>query len=136
MNIRRFSNILLTLTLLLPLQLLLGMWINLFVEVPNPLAGSFFASGGGIVLIVHILNGLTIASLAIVVAVLAARLHKVVPLRLSMIAIVFVFLSIGSGASFVLLGQNDVFSYTMVIGFVFSVVLLAFVGRLAMQPSK
>ncbi len=136
MDIRRFSNVLFILTLLLPLQFLLGMWVNLFVDIPNPIVPNFFMSGGGIVLLVHIVNGLTIAALAITTVVLAARLKKAAPLRLTILATVFVFLAIASGVTFVFFGQNDAFSYTMAIGFVFSVSFFAFLARLAMQFSK
>ncbi len=132
-NVRRLSNTFSILTLLLPLQFLLGIWVNLFVKVPNPLVSSFFASGGGIVLVVHILNALTIATLSIVAVVSARRLKSVVPFRLSMLANLFVFLAIASGIIFVFFGQNDAFSFTMAIGFVFSVVLFSFAGRSAMR---
>ncbi len=133
MNIHRFSNTVSILTLLLPLQFLLGIWVNLFVDIPNPLVSSFFVSGGGIVLIFHILNALTIATLSVLLVIFARRLNKAVPFRLSILATVFVFLAIASGITFVFFGQNDAFSFTMAVGFVFSVVLFAFVGRTAMQ---
>ncbi len=133
MNIRRFLNIINVLTLLLPFQLLLGMWINLFVNIPDPVVSNFFTSGGGIVLVVHMLNGLAIIVLSIVTIVLATRFNKVAPLRLSIAAVVFVVLAIASGIKFDFFGQNDAFSYTMAIGFVLSVLSLSFAGRLAMQ---
>ncbi len=128
-----FSTVFSLLTLLLPLQFLLGIWVNLFVTVPDPLVANFLVSGGGIVLVVHILNALTIATLSIVAIVLARRLKSLVPFRLSIIATLFVFLAIASGITFIFFGQNDAFSFTMAIGFVFSVVILAFAGRSAMQ---
>ncbi len=133
MDVRRFSNIFSILTLLLPLQFLLGIWVNLFVTVPDPLVSKFFISGGGIVLVVHILNALTIITLSIVAVVLARRLKSVVPFRLSILATLFVFLAIASGIAFVFFGQNDAFSFTMAVGFVFSVVIFSFAGRVAMQ---
>ncbi len=129
----KFSTVFSVLSLLLPLQFLLGIWVNLFVTVPDPIVGSFFATGGGIVLVVHILNALTIATLSIVAVVLARRLKSLVPFRLSIIATLFVFLAIASGITFVFFGQNDAFSFTMAIGFVFSVVIFSFAGRSAMQ---
>ncbi len=133
MDIRRFSNILSTLTLLLPLQFLLGIWVNLFVKVPDPAVRSFFISGGGIVLDIHILNALTIATLSIVAIVLGKRLKSAGPFRLSIIATLFVILAIASGITFIFFGQNDAFSFTMALGFVFSVVIFSFAGRAAMQ---
>ncbi len=134
MNIKRFINIITALTLLLPLQLLLGMWVNLFVKVPDPIVSSFFASGGGIVLIVHMLNALAIITLGNVIIVLAMGFKKRTPLRFSIMAFVFVALAIASGIKFDFFGQNDAFSYTMVIGFVLAVLSFTFAGRTAMQP--
>ncbi len=134
MNVRRFSSAVSVLTLLLPVQFLLGIWINLFVDIPDPVVANFFTSPGGIVLVVRILNGLTIATLGIVSIVFAGRLNSGMPLLLSILATIFVFLAIVSGVTFVFFGQNDVFSFTMAIGFVSSVVLFSFAGRLAMQP--
>ncbi len=133
MSVRRLSNVLLAVTILMPIQFLLGMWINLFVKIPNPFAADFLSSAGGAVLIVHILNGLTLAGLAITATLLIARLHRAVPFRLSVAATLFLFLAIAGGIIFDFFGQKDVFSYTMAIGFVFSVSLFTFAGRFLMQ---
>ncbi len=136
MDARRLGNIILVLSIILPVQFLLGMWVNLFVKIPDPFELSFFPSGDGIVLIVHILNALAIVTLTIIAAVLASRINRPIPFRLLTVATLFVFLAIGSGITFAFFGQKDVFSYTMAIGFVTSVSLIAFSGRFLMLAAK
>jgi hypothetical protein len=133
MNIKRFANLVFMLSLLLPLQFLLGIWINLFVKIPDPFVFSFLASGGGAVLVLHVLNALTIVTLLIVAAATAHSL-KPVTFRLTFISVLFIFLAIASGITFVFFGQKDAFSFTMALGFIFSVVLISFAGRSLMPP--
>ncbi len=132
MNIRRFGRISLTESLLLPVQLLLGMWVNLFITIPNPVISNFFESGLGVVVIIHILNGITIVTLGIIITVFARGFKAAVPLRLSIFAMVSTFLAISSGIMFLFFGQIDAYSYTMAVGLAFSALLYAFVGRVAL----
>ncbi len=133
MNVKRFMNLVSILSLLLPLQFIFGIWINLFVEIPDPFVFSFLASGGGVILALHILNALTIVSL-LITAVVTAYPLKPVTFRLTFMSLLFVFLAIASGITFVFFGQKDAFSFTMALGFVFSVVLISFAGRSLMPP--
>ena len=133
MNIRTFSGILLTESLLFAVRFLLGMAVNLFITIPNPVIGSFFESVRGILVIVHIINGLVIVTLAIVIIFLTRKLKSILPLQLSTLALAFIILAIASGVTFLLFGQVDAYSYTMAIGFAFAVVLYSFVGKAAMQ---
>ncbi len=133
MNIRRFGMLVLTVSLLLPIQFLLGMGINLFVEIPKPVVVDFFGTGGGILIIIHALNGLAIGTLAIILAVLATGFKQSAHTKLSLLGIVTVFLAIGSGITFLFLGQIDAFSYTMSIGLATSAVVYAFLGRYTME---
>ena len=136
MNIRRYSNLVSVLSILLPLQFLIGMWLNLFVDIPSPFVIGFLASAGGAVLVLHVLNGLTIATLAVMAVFVSRTLNKAATFRLTVLSMLFVFITIGSGITFVFFGQNDAVSYSMAIGFVFSVVLIAFAGRTLMPVGQ
>jgi len=120
-------------TFLLPIQFLLGMWINLFVNIPNPLVSNFFVSGRSVVVILHIINGLAIVSLAVIIIVLTTKLKATVARLLSLWAAGFALLAIASGVTFLFFGQIDAFSYSMAVGFVTAAVIYSFVGRAAMQ---
>ncbi len=108
------------------------MWVNLFINIPNPVVSRFFESGLGIVVVIHILNGITIVTLGIFIVVLARRFKTAALLRLSIYAMVATFLAISSGIMFLFFGEIDAYSYTMAVGLAFSAVLYAFVGRAAM----
>jgi len=136
MDIRRFSRAVLTQSLLLPLQFLLGMAINLFIQIPDPVISGFFASARGVLVIIHVINGLAIVTLATLIIIFSGKFKNALPSRLSVAAAVFVILAIASGVTFVFFSQIDIFSYTMSIGFVTAAVLYSFVGRAAMQSTK
>ncbi len=120
-------------TLLFPVQFLLGMAVNLFIQIPDPVVSNFFRSVRGVLVDLHIINGLTIITLAVIIALLMRQFRTPAPFRFSVLAIVFIILAITGGATFVFLGQVDAFSYTMSIGFAAAVVCYFFAGRAMMQ---
>ncbi len=134
MNMRSFSSIVLTVTLLLPLQFLLGMAVNLFVQIPNPVVSKFFDSARGVLVILHIINAIAIVTLAVTISLLTRKIRTPIPFVFSIFASLFIVLAITSGAIFLFLGQIDAFSYTMSIGLAGTVVLYTFMGR-ALQKS-
>jgi len=120
-------------TLLFPVQFLLGMAVNLFIQIPDPIMSNFFDSARGALVDLHILNGLTIVTLAITITLLARQFRTPLPFRFSIFAALSIVLAITGGVIFLFLGQVDAFSYTMSIGFAGAVVLYFFMGRAAMQ---
>ncbi len=136
MDIKKYMRIVMIETLLFPVQFLLGMAVNLFISIPDPVVTNFFDSVKGIVVDFHILNGLTIVSLAIVISLLTRQFRKPLPFSLSIFAAVSVVLAIAGGVIFLFLGQVDAFSYTMSIGFAGAVVLYFFMGRAIMQTGS
>ena len=136
MNLKKFLTLVTVISLLFPVQFLLGMAVNLFIKIPKPVVIAFFTSGGGSVLDLHIINGTVILTLAITIIVLAHRMKSRLPFKLSILAITFIVLSIASGIVFLFFGQKDVFSYTMSVGMAAGVVTYSFVGKTAMQANK
>ena len=114
--------------ILLFLQLLLGMWANLFASFPIPLQGvnpfdQIFTEGPAL-LVLHVIVGLLLGILAIVglVASVYARNRGLVVLEAG--ALVSVLVAGESGIEFVLGGyQEDLFSYTMTVGYVLLLVI-------------
>ena len=132
MNVKAFSRIGLTQTFLLPIQFLMGMWINLFINIPDPIVRAFFASGKSVIIILHIINGLAIISLAVVIIVFSVKMKATAVLQFASVAAGFALLAIASGVTFLFFGQIDAFSYTMAVGFVTAAVLYSFMGRAAL----
>ncbi len=84
----------------------------------------------------HILNGLTIVTLAVIITLLTRQFRTPIPFRFSTFAVVAIVLAITGGEIFLFLGQVDAFSYTMSIGFASAVVLYFFMGRAVMQAGS
>jgi hypothetical protein len=136
MNIRNFPRIVMVETLLFPVQFLLGMAVNLFITIPDPIKPKFFDSVRGVLVDLHVLNGLTIITLAIIIMLLTKQFKTPIPFRFSIFAMLSIILAIAGGVVFLFLGQVDAFSYTMSIGFAGAVVIYFFMGRAVMQAQQ
>ncbi len=92
---------------------------NLYVQVPSSLTTEFWFSTGGIIVICHMILALIAAIVAIFALALAKTLNDMTILGPSIMALLFVWISLLSGLAF-LFTENAVFSYTMAIGFLLS----------------
>jgi len=108
---------------LLFLQLLLGMWTNLFTTFPTPSQSvnpidQIFTEGPPL-LTLHVVIGLLLGILSIAGLVGAAYIKNRRLIALEACALVSVLVAGESGIEFVLGGyQENVFSYTMTVGYV------------------
>lgn len=109
--------------MLLFVQILLGMWVNLYATFPDPTAGvnpldEAFA-GGPTLLVLHVLLGITLGILSIIGLVVALAVKDRRLIALEVAALLSVLLAGESGIEFVLgWYQEDLYSYTMTVGFV------------------
>jgi len=108
---------------LLVLQFVLGMLSNLFVTIPDVEPWRVFHYFGPVVL--HTLNALCLVVFAVNYAVIVRKASRTMRIAGAVggIAIVVAF---ASGVIFVNRGQNDVFSFTMSLGFITALVSYAF----------
>ena len=104
-------------------QILLGMWVNLFAKFPSPTIGvnplDQLFTGGPVLLVLHVLLGLTLGILSIagLAAALAIKDKRLAALEVA--ALLSVLLAGESGIEFVLgWYQEDLYSYAMTVGFV------------------
>lgn len=113
---------------ILALMFLLGIGANLFVDIPSAYSDSFWASPGAWVVALH----LVLAWVALAFAILIYRSSQG-PLRApALTGMVFVIIAFVSGAVFLFEGANDLFSYSMATGFLFSFGSYAFLAAKAM----
>ena len=107
-------------TTLLIISFLFGMALNLFVNIPATLSSAFWFSIGGLLLAIHVLIGLVIGGLAVRLVLTARSLGDWSITGPIIGGLVFSWIAILSGFGFLFFGQNNVLSYTMAIGFLFS----------------
>ncbi|HEY2004139.1 MAG TPA: hypothetical protein VGH44_03395 [Candidatus Saccharimonadia bacterium] len=114
---------------LLVVQFILGMSANLFQTIPDDMPWRVFHEVGPIIL--HALNGLVIVVLAVWLRILAGRQDRYVgPVALGGTAVAIAFVC---GVIFVNLGQNDIYSFAMALGFIVALLEFAYVGFRSMK---
>lgn len=121
-------NLILLEFLLLVIQFIIGMWINLFAVFPS-FGSSFFMYGIMKVmfsvpeLMVHMMNGILIGLISIMIFMILALGGDYRLSSLSAIASVSILAAGIGGLEFVFSGfGNDVFSFIMSLGFIFTVI--------------
>ena len=121
-------NLILLEFLLLVIQFIIGMWINLFAVFPS-FGSSFFMYGMMRVmfsvpeLMVHMMTGMLIGLISIMIFVILAIGGDYRLSSLSAIASVSILAAGIGGLEFVFSGfGNDVFSFIMSLGFIFTVI--------------
>jgi len=112
--------------LLLFIQFWLGMYVNLFVNLPLYRAQDFSSYAGGQYVIAHIAVGVSILLLAGLILSYGSRLKKLQVNLLATFGVAFVILAPLTGATFLFRDQDNVLSMAMAINF-----LLAFTVYLA-----
>ena len=116
----------------LSVQFVLGIYVNLFVSIPevssgtpgsmmSGAAGAMMGPGVNPAFIVHMLLGMLLVLFGMALVVIVTRSE------LGAVAVTFAGVGLGSlfvaaygGMSFVMSGQNDALSFTMAIGFIFA----------------
>jgi hypothetical protein len=126
MDFKAFRIMLSLEVLLLFIQFWLGMYVNLFVNLPLYKAQDFSSYAGGQEVISHIAVGVTIFLLAGLILSYGSRLKKLQINLLATFGVVFVILAPLTGATFLFRDQDNILSMAMAISF-----LLAFTVYLA-----
>lgn len=120
--------------ILLFLQILLGMWANLFASFPNPTNGvnpldKIFTEGPAL-LTLHVLVGILLGILSIALLAVAVITRDRRLIALGAAALGSVLLAGESGIEFVLgWYQENLYSYTMTVGFVLLTAVYVWAGR-------
>lgn len=117
-------------------QFLLGMWVNLFASFPSTFVSSASSSGmmgmmssmmgassmmggGMLVLMVHMMNGYLLLFLSIVVLAVSLNSGRAKIIGLAIAGLGSILLAGISGLAFMFSGfQNDLYSYSMAVGFI------------------
>jgi hypothetical protein len=127
-KIRAAKDLSMAIITLLFVQFLLGMWTNLFVVFPefspsvNPLDQVFLQ--GPYILAAHIITGVALGILSISVFILSVLARNKRAIVLACAGLGSILLAGESGIEFVLgWYANDVLSFSMALGFVFSFVV-------------
>jgi hypothetical protein len=102
---------------MLSIQFILGMVLNLFVELPKNASVGSILSHGGVVLVLHILVavGLLLGSLALIFR--ASTAHSKSWLIASIIGALGVFVALTNGLAFIF-NDDDVTSFIMALSFI------------------
>ncbi len=114
--------------LLLFVQFWLGMYVNLYVNLPVFGAQDFSSYVGGQDVLVHIAVGVSILVLAALILSYGSRLRKLQVNLLASFGLVFVILAPLTGATFLFRDQDNVLSMAMATNFLlaFTVFLTVF----------
>ena len=128
-NLSKFAvNLILLELFLLLIQFLIGMWMNLFAVFPS------FGSSGfmyGIMramfsvpeLMIHIMNGILIGIISLVIFFMFAMKGDYALSSLSALAFISILVAGITGFEFIFSGfTNNVFSFLMSLGFIFTVI--------------
>ncbi len=107
---------------LLIFQFILGMLINLYVTIPKVKPYTVFHHFG--LILFHADIGLTLLSLSILFFINTLRKRKSIILGLA--GTIFILIAFMSGIVFVLFGTQNIFSLTMAIGFIGSILIYAY----------
>lgn len=111
------KSLIATCVILLLVEFWLGMNLNLFVSLPNPLPSNFSYNGGA-ELLAHVGVGITIFVLASLILSYGSRLRNLLFTSLSAMGFVFAIVAPATGATFSLRGQDDVLSLAMAMSFI------------------
>jgi hypothetical protein len=117
MGLKAFRIILVLEVLLLFIQFWLGMYVNLFVNLPLHNAQDFSSYVGGQDVIAHIAVGIVILLLAGLILSYGSRLRKLQVTLLAVFGVIFVILAPLTGATFLFQDQDNVLSMAMAINF-------------------
>ncbi len=120
--------------ILLFLQILLGMWVNLFASFPNPTSGvnpiDLIFNEGPFPLTLHFFVGILLGVLSIALLAAAVVMKDRRFIVLGSAALGSVLLAGESGIEFVLgWYQENIYSYMMTVGFVLLVAVYVWAGR-------
>ena len=115
-----FSMLIMIQFTLLLIEFIIGMAVNLYVLIPEPIKGSFFMSSGAIALLAHIGFGALVAILGVLIFFLALMQGNRRDILFTAFGFIFVVAAAISGLAFLFDGQNPTFSLLMAAFFIFA----------------
>lgn len=115
-----FSMLIMIQFTLLLIEFIIGMAVNLYVSIPEPIKGSFFMSSGAIALLAHIGLGALVAILGVLIFFLALMQGNGRNILFTAFGFIFVVAAAISGLAFLFDGQNPAFSLFMAVFFIFA----------------
>ncbi len=115
-----FSMLIMIQFTLLLIEFIIGMAVNLYVSIPEPIKGSFFMSSGAIALLAHIGLGALVAILGVLIFFLALMQGNGRNILFTAFGFIFVVAAAISGLAFLFYGQNPAFSLFMAVFFIFA----------------
>ncbi len=115
-----FSMLIMIQFTLLLIEFIIGMVVNLYVSIPEPIKGSFFMSSGAIALLAHIGFGALVAILGVLIFFLALMQGNRRDILFTAFGFIFVVAAAISGLAFLFDGQNPAFSLLMATFFIFA----------------
>lgn len=125
MKIETLSKWNLSEIILLIITFLLGMDINLYINLPtDTLTAAFWESPSTWIIRFHMIVGTAILAISILLLVNTSRLKFVKSniKVLSVVGFISITLAYLCGLAFLFLGTNNLFSYLMAIGFIISII--------------
>jgi hypothetical protein len=111
---------------LLALQFLTGIYLNLFVTIPQmtfPSGMMMMFSPGIPVVMLHLLIGVLLGLLSVVIVFVALISNNKKAVYFSVLSFVFVIIAGFNGLEFMFNGQNNIYSFFMAVSFI--IVLLS-----------
>lgn len=124
MNSGVLSKLIIAEIFLLFLQFSLGMWNNLFAEVPLGAPFKFFAYSGGLEVLTHIINGALVLTFSFAIVLYSFKTKNSINLKLSVLAVIFIISAIANGITFLeifsipaLYNSDNYFSMAMALSF-------------------
>jgi len=115
-----FSMLIMIQFLLLIIEFIIGMAVNLYISIPEPIKGPFFMSSDATPLLVHIVLGALVAILGVLIFFVALMRGSRRDIIFTAFAFIFVVTAAISGLLFLFDGQNPVFSLLMAVFFIFA----------------
>lgn len=134
MGTKTFQKLLYSELGLLVVQYLLGMYVNLYVDVPSTLTAAFWESQTTLIIIAHMWVGAALLGIAIYLAIRSSTIRIPGVRTSSLSGLLWVSFAFLSGIAFLFGGANNLFSYAMAAGFLFAVMSFGFAaGAMAFQ---
>jgi hypothetical protein len=122
MKIETLSKWNLSEIILLVITFLLGMDINLYINLPTGnLSAAFWESPSTWIIRFHMIVGTAILAIAILLLINSFKLKSNIKSQ-SLVGFISVALAYLCGLAFLFLGTNDLFSYLMAVGFITAII--------------
>ncbi len=121
---------------LLIVQFLLGMDANLYVNVPTTITPAFWTDPSTWIIRFHMIVGTIILLVGIYLVAKSNEFKDKIETRAIRFGFFWVIVAYASGLGFLFGGANNIFSFTMAIGFLFAILAYAIVGSSVARSNR